>query len=104
MASRSTVFRKLLAIAFLLIVVTISVLDFNLGRYMSQRQVETVQQQLNTEANILAGELPSVPSEDLVRWVKDAGARAQARVTVIDPQGVVLGDSEHDAESMENHS
>ncbi len=33
-----------------------------------------------------------------------AGARAGARVTVIDPQGAVLADSQHDPETMENHA
>ncbi len=104
MSSRSTVFRKLLVNALLLIAVTILVLDFYLGRYMSQRQVESVQQRLDSEAFILAGELAAVKPAEMARWSKEAGARARTRVTVIDPKGVVLGDSEHDTETMENHA
>jgi two-component system phosphate regulon sensor histidine kinase PhoR len=104
MSSRSTVFRKLLVNALLLIAVTILVLDFYLGRYMSQRQVESVQQRLDSEAFILAGELTAVKPAEMARWSKEAGARARTRVTVIDPKGVVLGDSEHDTETMENHA
>src|SRR5579859_7048500 len=104
MTFRSTIFRKLLAIAFLLISVTLFVLDFYLGRYTARRQVESVQQRLDSEALILAGELKTVTPGQLAQWVIEAGARAQARVTVIDPRGVVDGDSQHDYETMENHS
>lgn len=99
-----TVFRKLLAVAFLLIAVTLFVLDFDLGRYTARRQTENVEQRLGAEAQILAGELKDLAPEQVAPWAKLAGARARARVTVIDPQGVVLGDSEHDIESMENHA
>ncbi|MHB8655472.1 MAG: sensor histidine kinase [Terriglobia bacterium] len=104
MTIRSTIFRKLLAIALLLISVTLLVLDFYLGRYTARRQVESVQQRLDSEALILAGELKTVTPGQLAQWVIEAGARAQARVTVIDPRGVVDGDSQHDYETMENHS
>ena len=104
MSSRSTVFRKLLVNALLLIAVTILVLDFYLGRYLSQRQVETVQQRLDSEANILAHELRAVMPSELPHWSAEAGTRSQARVTVINPQGIVLGDSQHDIETMENHA
>src|SRR5579859_175051 len=104
MTIRSTIFRKLLAIALLLISVTLLVLDFYLGRYTAQRQVESVQQRLDSEALILAGELKTVAPGQLAEWVNEAGARSQARVTVVDPSGVVEGDSQHDYETMENHS
>src|SRR5579859_2307163 len=104
MTIRSTIFRKLLAIALLLISVTLLVLDFYLGRYTARRQVESVQQRLDSEALILAGELKTVAPGQLAKWVNEAGARAQARVTVVDPRGVVGGDSQHDYKTMENHS
>ena len=37
-------------------------------------------------------------------WAKSASARAQCRVTVIDPKGAVLADSDQDPEKMENHA
>ena len=79
-------------------------LDFYLTRYLARRQVETVEQRLGVEAQILAGELGSIPRGRIEGWSSDAGARAQTRVTVIDPRGVVLADSQHDPETMENHA
>jgi two-component system, OmpR family, phosphate regulon sensor histidine kinase PhoR len=104
MTFRSSIFRKFLAGSFLLISVTILGLDFYLGRSTAQRQVESIQQKLEGQARVLAGEIESVAPGDLAQWSQGAGARAGARVTVIDPRGVVRGDSEHDIESMENHS
>jgi two-component system, OmpR family, phosphate regulon sensor histidine kinase PhoR len=104
MTLRSPIFRKLLSIAFLLIAVTLLILDFQMARFTSGRQVESVKQRLTLEGGILSGELAAVPSSGLARWAQEAGGRAQARVTVIDPSGVVRGDSQHDPETMENHA
>jgi two-component system, OmpR family, phosphate regulon sensor histidine kinase PhoR len=84
--------------------VTLVVLDFYLTRYTAQREVAQVEQRLETETRILSGELGSVSPDHLERWSQQAGALAQARVTVINPQGVVLADSQHDPETMENHA
>jgi len=104
MTFRSPIFRKLLGSAFLLIATCLVALDSYLTRYLARRQVETVEQRLGVEAQILAGELGSVPWGRIEGWSSDAGARAQTRVTVIDPRGVVLADSQHDPETMENHA
>jgi len=101
---RSRLFRKLLLSAFLIIAITLVLLDFYLTRDAARRQVNTTELQLAAAGRILAGELPSVSRERLENWAQDAGSRAQARITVIDPQGVVLADSQHDPESMEVHS
>jgi two-component system phosphate regulon sensor histidine kinase PhoR len=104
MTLRSPIFRKLLASAFLLIAVGLVALDFYLTRYISRHETESVQNRLGVEARILAGELTSPLNISLEEWARQAGARAQARVTVINPAGVVLADSEHDPETMENHA
>jgi two-component system phosphate regulon sensor histidine kinase PhoR len=100
----SPIFRKLLSSAFLLIAAALLILDFQMARFTSRRQVESVKQRLTLEGQILAGELAAVPPGQLESWAQEAGARAQARVTVIDPSGVVRGDSQHDPETMENHA
>jgi len=101
---RSPLFRKLLVSAFFLIATTLVVLDFFLTSYIADRETQSVQQQLTTEARILEGELPALPSAGLEAWAARAAGRAQARVTIIDPQGLVLADSQHDPETMENHA
>jgi two-component system phosphate regulon sensor histidine kinase PhoR len=104
MTLRSPIFRKLLTGSFLLIAVGLVALDFYLTRYIGRHETESVQQRLGVEARILAGELASPLNTSLEEWARQAGTRAQARVTVINPVGVVLADSEHDPETMENHA
>lgn len=104
MTLRSRILRKLLASAFVLIALTLVILDFYLTRYTAQREIEAVQHRLLAQARLLAGELQAAPRDRLEDWARAAGARALARITVIDAQGAVLADSEHDPESMENHA
>jgi two-component system phosphate regulon sensor histidine kinase PhoR len=104
MVLSSPIFRKLLSSAFVLIALTLAVLDFYLTRYTSKHEVEEVQQRLTAVAKVLTAEPPNLPLERMEDWAKSASARAQCRVTVIDPQGVVLADSDQEPQSMENHA
>src|SRR5271157_109178 len=104
MVFRSPIFRKLLSAAFVLIALTLAVLDFNLARYTTKHEVQAIEQRLTPVAMVLATEAASLPAERLEEWSKSAAARAHCRVTVIDPQGVVLAESEQDPAQMENHA
>ena len=104
MTFRSPIFRKLLASAFLLIAITLLVVDFYITRYTATREVQSVQQRLEAEARILGTELATVPTTQMEEWARQSAARAHSRVTIIGPSGVVLGDSHHDPTSMENHA
>ncbi len=96
--------RKLLAGAFLLLAFALVTLDFYLTRYTASRETYTVERRLISEARLLTGELAAVAPPDLVRFAGEADRRAEARVTLIDPRGVVLADSQHSPGSMENHA
>ncbi len=104
MPFRSPLFRKLLISAFALIAITILVLDFYLTRYMAHRETAAIEEQLTLAARVLAGELDRVDPTVAESWARGAEKRAQARVTLIRPDGFVIADSEHDPERMENHA
>ncbi|MGD0220977.1 MAG: ATP-binding protein [Terriglobia bacterium] len=103
MIFRSPIFRKLLANAFLLIAVTLVVLNFYITRYTADREVQSVVKRLEAEAQILETEAANVPAPQLEDWTHLAAQRSGARITIIDPKGVALADSQHDPETMENH-
>jgi two-component system phosphate regulon sensor histidine kinase PhoR len=104
MVFSSPIFRKLLGSAFLLIALTLAVLDFYLTRYTSTSEVQEVEQRLATVATVLTAESADLPLERMEGWAKSASARARCRVTIVDPQGVVLADSDQDPQKMENHA
>ena len=72
-------------------------------RYAERQQNESLKTRLAFEVGILRGELDAVPQDGLEAWAKAAEARAQARITIIDAAGGALADSQHDAETLENH-
>ena len=104
MMIESPIFRELLFSAFLILALGLLILDFYLGRYTTRHEIEREQQRLEVSARILAGEGEAVAPADLHAWTRRAAARAEARITLINPAGIVLADSEHDPETMENHA
>ena len=64
------------------------------------RNLEALGRALQPDVDAL---LDSGRTADLDAFVKQTEKRAGARITVIDPQGIVLADSEKDPAAMENH-
>ncbi len=104
MSAGSPMFRKLLLSSLLVILVTVVALDFLLTRYTADRETQHTERQLAAQARILAADVESVPAGGLAEWTRRAAARARCRVTLINPSGTVLADSEHDTSTMENHA
>lgn len=100
----SPLFRKLLFTTVGLIAATVLLLDYFITGLVSDRETQTVQHRLESEARILAVEIASglVPPVDqaLARMEQ----RSRARITIIGRNGAVFADSQHDAATMENHA
>lgn len=99
----SPIFRKLLLGAALLIAVTLASAAFLLTSYTAGRERSVAGQHLAQLLRLTAPALMSVAPQNLQQWAEDSDAKLGARVTVIDSAGVVLADSRHDPETMENH-
>ena len=100
---RSSVFRKLLLGAALLIAVALASADLLLTRSVADRERDRTGQQMAQSLRILAPELSAHPPADLQAWANRIDSALHERVTVIDATGVVIAESRHDATTMENH-
>lgn len=101
---RSPLFRNLLLSAFVLIAGTLLVLDFFLTSYITKRETKSAQERLIAEVRILRGEVEGADRARVQNWAQEASERSGTRITFVDPKGMVLADSEHDPETMENHA
>ena len=100
----SPILRKLLLTALLLIVLTLGSVDVLLTRYTADRELQHAQQVMQGQVRILAPSLAVTDPAALGDWANQAGRQAVARVTLIDRNGVVLADSQHDTSTMDNHA
>lgn len=78
-------------------------LHFVKGNYLSNLRI-----QLTSQAHLVSSAskpyLDSRQTESIDALSKRLGAKINARITIIDKDGVVLGDSEQDPITMENHN
>jgi two-component system phosphate regulon sensor histidine kinase PhoR len=98
-----------ITIPFVLIVlVSMGALGFYLVDFVRGSQINNLRSQLESEARLVAqASLPGFLASDrneLDTLAKTAGGQINTRVTIIARDGTVLGDSEHDPKTMENHA
>ena len=110
---RSSVFLKLLAVFLLVILVSTLLLDFGIRGVWRDSLMQEIRRGLTTNARQFAQSVASIVGEpksfpqnypQLEELVKQHAQAAQARVTVIAADGLVLADSEADPRQMENHA
>jgi two-component system phosphate regulon sensor histidine kinase PhoR len=91
-----------------LLIITMAGIGMYVSRLIRQIHLDSLQSSLISQAGLI-GESTAAPLQGLVDGENlDALARhwaglAQARVTIISADGVVLGESQEDREEMENH-
>ncbi len=92
---------------FAIIIVSLVLTAFYASHEMKQMHVDEITHALEARARLIGRQLakPLLESDTVVLQYhcRDLGALSATRITVVDLNGVVLADSEEDAESMENH-
>ncbi|MBI2850908.1 MAG: HAMP domain-containing protein [Chloroflexi bacterium] len=91
----------------ILIVVSMSILGVYLTGFVRDSQLDNLRSHLEKEARITAeASLPVflVRSSDPDILAKQLGKEIDARITIIAPDGKVLGDSDEDPAAMDNHA
>ncbi len=101
---KARLFWKLGLTYVVLLFAVLLAVDVYSSRIQRRDYLRATEDQLSSLAQIASSRPPNLDDRaalaEWAAWMSKSGAR----VTVIDAQGVVLADSEHDPESMENHS
>ncbi|MGC8604553.1 MAG: HAMP domain-containing protein, partial [Desulfomonilaceae bacterium] len=79
-----------------------SVVEFN--EFQFATQTESLKNQAQLLRDVLKPKFSVSESSSISEWLKKFGAEGGLRITLLAPDGKVLGDSESDPERMENHS
>jgi len=93
---------QLFVSAVMLIGITLVGTDLLLTRYTAEREHSLTGRQMTQSLRLIAPMLDSVAPQNLQSWADGMDKKLAARVTLIDGAGVVLADSRHDPETMEN--
>jgi two-component system phosphate regulon sensor histidine kinase PhoR len=101
---KARLFWKLGLTYVVLLLAVLLAVDFYAARALRRDYLRAADDQLSSLAQLAASRPPRLDDRaalaDWTAWI----SQSSARVTVIDASGVVLADSAHDPETMENHS
>lgn len=101
---RSRVFLKLTGAFLLVIAATTVILDLGVRRAWERSQTDEIKQSLTRKTQLVALRVENDKSATLRELAAQESKAAQARVTIIAPDGKVLADTEAQPEGMENHA
>lgn len=105
---RRSIIWKFFAACIILTLVAVFVLNFFASLKLRQDFESKISERLRTNAllvaDILRGPLQEGESKIIYEKVKSLANELGLRITVINPKGVVLGDSETEPSEMENHA
>jgi two-component system, OmpR family, phosphate regulon sensor histidine kinase PhoR len=98
-------FTKILLTYLAIIVILLGVLDFYLTRFTERREIDEIARNLEQKARLLALDItPSSAIGDIRQKLREAHLPADARITWIEPHGVVMADTNANPMEMENHA
>ena len=104
---KHSLFSKLFGGSVLIVLLLSTLILFFSFRVYKNFYISSITDELKLLANALEPEVTPFLKEkrfsELDVAVKDLGKKIKTRITIIDPQGVVLADSQKDPKLMENH-
>lgn len=102
---KQRLFTKILLTYLAIILTLLGVLDFYLTRLTERREIDEISRSLEQKARLIAQEINRTsPLGALRQKLVESRAPADARITWIEPHGVVMADTDANASEMENHA
>lgn len=97
--------KRMILLISALIIGTVILSSFITIQEIRKQSYEDAKTRLIVTAKLISGELEASGKQesDYSEYVKGAAAKSGARVTIISPKGLVLGESEGEAAEMESH-
>ncbi|PYV44163.1 MAG: hypothetical protein DMG06_07600, partial [Acidobacteria bacterium] len=102
----SRLFLKILGSYVILLLAVLLIVDVIMARRIQSNHVSHERNRLETSAVVLSQDLLRMEKQGpaLQSWVQQYGDRTGFRITLIDPDGKVLADNQHDPTQMGNHA
>ncbi len=97
-------FRRFFILYGVILMLSILGTDAYVTGEVRMNTIDTMRDSLSVQASLMAGTVPFQPSSPIDGLCSRLKQTARARVTVIALNGRVLGDSDSESSSMENHS
>src|SRR3989338_8195731 len=101
---KRVLFRKILISYLIITSILFIALEFYLSNTIKSNYISKLRENLLIQSRLIADQIPPAFTRDLDDFCKKYKEKTDARVTVIDISGRVLGNSDELSEKMENHA
>ena len=98
------VFRRVFIIYFIVLFLSIISINFYLTNVIRVSYIGNLKNSLSLQSALVADIVPAASITDISEFCRRIKEKISARVTIIDTEGRVMGDSDKDALMMDNHA
>ncbi|MDA8098317.1 MAG: ATP-binding protein [Nitrospiraceae bacterium] len=97
------IFRRIFLLYGIILVLALAGTELFITGAVRTNEVKALHDNLAAQAQLIGRGISFKPGATLDALCRELKAETAARVTIIDRDGVVLGDSDHDSRTMDNH-
>jgi two-component system phosphate regulon sensor histidine kinase PhoR len=101
---RGHIFRRIFLLYFIVLLLSVIVIELYITNVVRSDHVNNLKDSLLIQARLISEKISFDPSGPLDEFCRQMKEKTGARVSIIDINGKVLGDSDNDSSSMDNHA
>lgn len=98
------IFRRVFIIYFAVLILSTALINVYLSNVIRNSYIDNLESSLSVQTAVIAGTVTAALKADIEAYCREMKEKTGARVTIIDSSGKVLGDSDKDARTMDNHA